>query len=358
MRILVFLFVLLMNPSVSASPELLKPFREGSSSYVSSKDEVRARKYLKSRALSVVPEAKAVLLENLESDLPELVSSLESLLGPKVRDPRKALSSILVLCRAHNEIDDIIFRLLRDSVEEKYPTQTEIDRRNENPGPAMELKTYLTKKSALLRRFGKKGSLEVPKAPFPKKKFSFTVEGHRNLSALEMVFYKYDSRQIEAMARIMELALNVADAESVVTTVNFRNSDPLILVHTATDQYRLALRLMRIKKSEAERDSLQIGRPVKDIELIIAAYLAGIIGEAELSLILEDENFYRPEVAMEVKALKFLGGLALMGLKLNPATAPYVIVPIILYNFYNESKKLKKAVDEDSFVFTLPGAKS
>lgn len=368
MKYLTFLFLLLFSYGIFAETQILAPYREGKSNYVNLRSAKRSEQYYKGYAQDLLNRAALILESNLDQDLEAIVIDLESVVDiqrPSLRDRRNSLTHLLNLIRHANVIDDILYRLLLDSVEKKYPTQLEIENKNLNPGPAISLKDYLSKKKSIQHLFtilvkDKSVSFNLQDAnPFPKDNFSFSVGKYRQLSAQERIFYLYSPSQIRSMGLIIDLALNISDAQSVITTVNFRDSSksPLVIEHSATDQYRLAIRLMKAKKKEAERDAFQIGRQVTNLDLIVSSYLVGIINYEELSLIIHDPNFFMPEVSMEKKALKYVGGLALLGLKMHPVTAPYVIIPLILYNSYIENNKMKGTVDEDSFIFSLPGNK-
>lgn len=354
MKLLPLFFLFLFSFEVTASP-VLYPFREGTSNYVDQKMMERSWKFFRAEAPEVLRRGKEAVETQLAGSLDDMVEELLIVTKFSNGNERTRLGHLLNVLRQQNVIDDILYRLLLDTVEAKFPTASEIETDSQNPGASLTLADYLRKKAWLV-----KASAATPEPvsnPFPKNKFSFTVGKKRNLSAQEMIFYTYLPKQIRSMSGIISLALNVADAESVVTTVTFRDTTeaPLVISHTAADQYRFALRLMKQKKSEAERETAQIGRPVKNIDLIISAYLLGVITSEELSLIVNDPNFYLPEVSMKIKVVKFLGNLSLIGLKLHPVTAPYVILPLILYNAYTETINAKHRVDEDSFLFTLPG---
>lgn len=354
MKLLSLVFLCFLSFEISAS-SVLYPFREGTSNYVDEKTMEKSWKFFRTSAPEVLTRGKEGVEAHLGGSLEDIVEELHSVTASSGKNERVRITHLLNVLRQQNAIDDILYRLLRDTVEAKYPTTQELETDNQNSGPALTLEEYLRKKAWLVKASAV--SPEPVSNPFPKKKFSFTVGKKRDLSAQEMIFYSFRPNQIRTMSSVLSLALNVADAESVVTTVTFRNTTeaPLVIPHTGADQYRLALRLMKQKKSEAERDSSQIGRPVKNIDLIISAYLLGVISSEELSLIIHDPNFFLPGVPMEKKVLKFLGNLALLGLKLHPVTAPYVIVPLIIYNAYTETKNAQHRVDEDSFLFTLPG---
>lgn len=354
MKLLTLLLLSFLSFEISAS-SVLYPFREGTSNYVDDKTMEKSWKYFRTSAPEVLAKGKEAVEAHLGGSLEDIIEELHSVTASSGRNERVRIGHLLNVLRQQNAIDDILYRLLRDTMEAKFPTASELENDHQNSGPALTLEEYLRKKAWLVK--ASTAASEPVSNPFPKNKFSFTALKKRNLSAQEMIFYTYRPNQIRSLSNIMAFTLNVADAESVVTTVTFRDSSaqPLVLAHTAADQYRLALRLMKQKKSEAEREVSQIGRPVKNIDLIISAYLLGVISSDELALIVNDANFYLPEVAMEKKVLKFLGNLALLGLKLHPVTAPYVIVPLIIYNAYTETKDAKHRVDEDSFLFTLPG---
>lgn len=355
MKTLLFIILTIFCAKSFAASDVLAPFLEGSSGYVDEKAFQRSLKFFKADGKIVGRNAEKIISAGQEGELGDVIDSIAVAFSGNRRDERKIVENALNICRFENRIDDVLYRLLLDTMKAKFPGVDE----DVAPGPAMSLSDYLTKKRSILK-YSTASRFPAPTVnPFPKNKFSFTVGQYRNLSAQEMIFYTYKTNQIRSMAKVMNLALNVMDAESVVTTVNFRDKteEPLVIVHSASDQYRFALRLMKMEKTAAERDSFRIGRPVKNIDLIISSYLLGGINHEELGLVVHDKNFYLPEVSMEKKALKYVGQLALLGLKLHPVTAPYVIIPILLYNTYVETKKLSHRVDEDSFLFTLPGEK-
>lgn len=362
----IFLCLVVCQLSI-ADDSIFTPFREGRSNYVKASEVQSATKYFKANKEAVLNDT-AELLQNADPNFDTLILEFDSALTKYVKkssQKRTSLIHLINLMRSEELIDDVLHRLLNDQIEKTYPTDTEVENEFVNPGPAISMKEYLGKKAALIKAFAKMAKIKDETVsrdqanPFPIKEFSMSAAKYKKISARERLYYLYTTSQIKEMASIIDLALNVSDAKSVVTTINFRdqNKAPLIIEHSPTDQYRLAVRLMKAEKKDAENDVLRLGRRVSNLDLIASAYELGILSYEELSLVVHDKNFYLPEVPMIKKVGKYVGELALLGLRVNPVTAPYVLVPLILYNTYVESKKGAKQIDEDSFMFTLPETK-
>lgn len=365
-------FFLLAFSAYGENGDLFRPFREGKSNYVEAKDLRRAEKELKENQKRILENIQDLLISIEESPSAwtyrDLINSLEDIyleeLGEKEvrRDTQKKNlhRHVLNLLRGQELIDDTLHRLVNDAVNFEYPAPN----KNKNIKPknaAIPLTDYLTKKKTLIRyhaSLAKVKDEEVSSeslSPFPLKNFKYTVNGYRELSLLDRIFYLYTPSQIKEMALILDFALNVADARKVFTTIEFRDGEePLVLTHSPTEQYRLALRLMRMQKEEAERNPTKIGTYIKDIDLIASAYVLGIISYDELSLIVNNPDFYLPEVSFAKKVVRYLGDLSLLAVRVHPATAPYALIPLLLYNAYTETQNAKNKIDEDAFIFSLP----
>ena len=334
------------------------PHREGKSNYITDKDVQRAQKNFKGKEAEVIIKGKKLLLsQNADSSYEYLAQGLEEVFGSNVPYMHQ---SGLVLLRNANLIDDAFYRLMKDYYDELnyVPNDSSFDR---PLGPGLALKDYITKKLALKKLYAKTSKVPtevvLPSLPsaLPIKQFKVSVNGRYNLTTKERLLYLYTPEQMKEMARIMDLALSIADAKSITTTIEFRQvTPPMVITHTPTDQYRLALRLMRIEKSESENNSLRLGTPVSDLDLITSAYELGIISYDEISLIANNKDFYSPEVSFARKVVNYLGGLAGLAFRVHPATAPYAIIPMMLYNSYQEMKNAENKIDEDSFIFSLP----
>jgi hypothetical protein len=270
---------------------------------------------------------------------------------------RAWLFSLIDALRADATIDDTFHRLMLEHIRKTYPEENEIVPTTK----LLKLKDYVIVKKSLQAFFGEMAregeesghASDLP--AFPLRHFKFKSGDLAGLTAREHLLYNYRPNEIRALAQLMSFTLRVMDAEETFTTIKFRDgSAPLVLEHSQTEQYRLALRLMRMKKIDLERE---LGKSIRDIDLIIAAFETGIIAHEELSLIVNNKDFYLPEVPFIRKALGFVGQLSYTALSANPVTAPYVLIPMIIYNTYVEMKKSGEKVDEDSFLFEAPERK-
>jgi hypothetical protein len=348
---------LIMSTSVLAD-SAFAPFREGQSEYVSEKEVKSARSVLKTNETKFLKELNGILesgkdLEDIHHQVERMILSVQR----RSIDSEKAKSlheAVWTLAREARQIDDAFYRMILAHLENTYPSKDDHKPLEDH----LKLKDYLVRKAGLKRVYSElKRTDEVVGAdassPFPLKRFHFNFGDHKRITAREELLHKFNPGEVKELARIMDFTLNVVDAEKVFTTIKYRNSEEtLVLEHSQTEQYRLALRLMRMKKNEFERSS---NKSVKDIELLIAAVEAGVIQHSEIAMLVQNPDFYLPEVPFIKKAAKFVGQIAITGLSSNPVTAPYVIIPMILYNAYVEVKKAGTAVDEDSFIFEAPG---
>lgn len=362
MRFLILLSVLFVQTVLGQS--IFAPFREGKSNYVSEKQAQKATGKFNGN--------EAILLETLSRNLSSIADfheftkviqkSYDSLPGKKT-DLSYAYLDILILMRANDLIDDILFRLLRDHFEQFfYVEPIESSFTQQRPaGPRMPLKDYIAKKESIKKSFFKlsKYKEEVVTSsqlnPFPIKQFKVNLGDYHSLSARERLFYLYTPAQIREMALIMDLALSIADAKTVYTTIEFRNgSSPMVINHSPTDQYRLALRIMRLQKDEAQNDQSRLGTYVNDLDLIVAAYELGVVSYDEISLVANNKDFYLPEISFGKKVVNYITSLASIAVRVHPVTAPYAIIPIMIYNSYAEVKKAQTKIDEEAFIFSLP----
>jgi hypothetical protein len=367
---LLFLIVMLFCHSGFAQNNFA-PFREGKSNYVTDKQALKAHKQfanngeelLKSLTteLALYPGEEDLSFEKLGALIQK---AYESVPGRKT-DFSYIYQNVLILMRSHDLIDDMLYRLLNDYFEQLYfMEQVDNPTQNRPEGPGILLKDYSAKKDAIKRAFDKMSKYkdEVVSSeqlnPFPIKQFKMKAGRVRDLSARERIYYLYSPVQIREMASIMDLALSIADAKNVYTTIEFRNgSAPLVLTHSPTEQYRLALRIMRTQKEEAEGDRSRIGSSVNDLDLITSAYELGILSYDEVSLIANNKDFYLPDVSFGKKVVSYFASLASIAIRVHPVTAPYAIIPMMIYNSYSEIKKTQTMIDEDSFIFSLPKRK-
>jgi hypothetical protein len=369
MKHLILLWTLLACGGALAQDSIFRPFREGQSNYVSQKKAERALDKLSEIKDSLISDAEGVLAqydEKLEStDLElfhaHLIVQLKPVLGKKLKfaeERRKYFLYALDLLRSEAVIDDTFYRMNQDFIAQKYPEEEEL-----TPGPGLSLKDYIQKKKVLKKYFSDFSAhsddvTEEAQNPFPFKHYKVKAKNYKNLSVRERLLYVYSAKQIKEMAMIMNLALKIADAKKMYTTIEFRDqSESIVLNHSPTEQYRLSVRLLRMKKKEAENDGSKIGMSVEDMDLIGSAYELGVLSYDEISLIAHNKDFYVPKKSLALKVGKYLADLGLLALRVNPATAGYAIVPMMMYNSFMQSKKASETVDEDSFFFTVPERK-
>ncbi|MFL5783717.1 MAG: hypothetical protein ACJ76H_03835 [Bacteriovoracaceae bacterium] len=365
MRLFVFILLLVSMEAALASENVFAPFREGISNYVTATEAATAQKKLKKLGAGLLDEAHVLLEESAsKTEIEEIRAPFEHLIFSRLKQKqvssevmRSWLLSLIDSLRADQSIDDAFHRLMLEHIRKTYPAENETV-------PAtklLKLKDYVIAKKSLqsffeeLAREGEASGQATDLPVFPLKHFKFKSGDLTGLTAREHLIYNYRPNEIRARAQLMSFTLRVMDAEETFTTIKFRDgSAPLVLEHSQTEQYRLALRLMRMKKIELERE---IGKSIRDIDLIIAAFESGIIAREELSLIVNNKDFYLPEVPFIRKALGFVGQLSITALSSNPVTAPYVLIPMIIYNTYVEMKNSGEKVDEDSFLFEAPERK-
>lgn len=350
-------------------PSIFSPVREGSSNYITAKEVAKARKYFKGKdeafLLSIQEELKLMEADISTAKFEEVASKIEDFhareIG-KVRNHKIIHEHALALMRDASLVDDAFVRLMTDFVEQTNFIPDADERLSIAPiGPGLTLKDYLLKKGLIRKyfnRMSKNASETVSNAdhnPFPLKEFKTKAGKHSKLSVRERLLYLYSAVQIKEMAGIMDLALNVADASRVYTTIEFRDRDaPMIINHSPTEQYRLAIRIMRMEKEDAEQNQQRLGLVVSDLDMIGSAYELGIVSYEEISLITKNKDFYLPEVSLTRKVAGYLGKVTLLALRIHPATAAYAIIPIMIWNSYQDMNDAKNKVDEDSFFFTLP----
>lgn len=354
------------------SESIFRPFREGKSNYVMPSEVLSAKKRLaalESRLIDTVI-AEFSLLEDHpnEAHYESFTNAMNEFflreLGSKFKtasDKRAIYDHSLNLLRSEGIIDDAFHRLELEYLKKRFPTPNEVENKAMARGPGILLKDYLAKKSALIKAYRRNVTTKEDSMtkdsenPFPLKRYKGTANGYSGLTIRERLFYLYSPAQIKELSSIINLSLSVADAKHVYTTIEFRNGEEaMVIEHSPTEQYRLAMRIMRMKKKASENDRTKLGMPVKDLDLIASAFELGVISYDELSLIVHNKDFYIAEKSFGSKALKYMANLGLLALRINPVTAGYVLIPMILYNSYQESIAQAKKVDEDSFFFDLP----
>ncbi len=256
---------------------------------------------------------------------------------------------VIKLARCHRQIDDVIFSLFRKQI------QFEIQRAREEtvfsePVTRLKMQEYVVKKSSIQNKV--RGLDKTTKNPFPLKKFPMEVYGIKGLTMRERLYTYYSERQMRSMAKVIDRILNIIDAEKVETKINLRDgSDPIIIEHTPSDIYRLALRMFTMERKRIVSEPGNGHLPFLPIDFVASAHELKVIDSDVVHLLTEDESFFKPEKSMAKKLASYFGKLGLTAAQLNPASAPYALLGIIIYNTYTEVNKIKNSVEAENFYF-------
>jgi hypothetical protein len=214
------------------------------------------------------------------------------------------------------------------------------------------LETYLNKKLKIQYLNLYDHSRNTTQA-FPVKRFPVT-QNNKKITVKERLYTLYNEKQIEKMANIMAFVIDTMNADRVITTVTFNKDsrrDNYVIDHNSGDVYRLALRIFKQKQLELRQENFFSGKPVSNIDILAAAYEWGVITDKEISILTSDEAFYVKEQSFLNKLRKYLAGLGISAAQLNPATAPYALIGVILYNSYQEMNKGQDRVELENMLF-------
>lgn len=259
--------------------------------------------------------------------------------------------NILKLARCQRSIDDVVFNLIQTKILQDEDQLSETPQRLS--GPSMEIKTYLLKKNTI-KKISTRDERSSQVNPFPLSRFSMKVFESRNVSVKERLYALYSPEQIKKMALGMSLALNVMDAVKVETTIVFREDTErknYVVEHTPSDVYRLALRIFNMEKKKLTLESSSRGLPFTNLDILAAAYEMGVVSENEISILTSDEYFYKEDKPFIRKLGNYLTSLGLMAAQINPTTAPYALIGLILYNAYQETKQGGGRIEYENFYF-------
>lgn len=265
--------------------------------------------------------------------------------------PAQEQIKVLKLGLCQKKYDDVIFNLIQSKILQDEDQLAEFPRNV--TGPSMELETYLTKKLAI-KKISTKNSKKSKMNPFPISKFSVNALDSKNVTVLERLYAIYTPEQIKRMAEAMNLVLNVMDAVKVETTIVFRadvGRENYVVEHTPSDIYRLAVRLFNMEKKKLISDNNNQNLPFTNLDILASAYEMGIVSEGEIAILTNDESFYRKEKSIFKKIGNYLGSLGMTAAQINPMTAPYAIVGLILYNSYQEINNGQDKIEYDNFYF-------
>lgn len=372
----VFSFSAMAKNKISLDEFTKESLYERKSSYFKERDIEKAEKKLRKyeidlkKSLEVLHAALTVQKYRPSQSNFEIWQSIWkgafSFEGTKIKRSRKLYEkswSLIILGKADGVINDLEFRALFDEL--RYQLQYPVRRKRvggvrnnrtklvEYPPALIQLSSYYKK----LKRIQKmrRDTFESHELYLPIKKANFKDNKNKQRYTFrEKLYAHYTPIQIKAMGSLLEYMFDIMMAQRTYTVIELSDKDDIVLEATLTDQYRLAIRLYEIEKRKAERIRTKIGRVVDDIDIVFAALELGIIAKEEVSILLTNPDFFREDISWEKKLGMYIKSLALLGLQTNPATAPYVLIPTLLYRSYQDADRELKSADEDLFLFTLP----
>lgn len=289
----------------------------------------------------------------------KIVSELRSPDGDEL--PFHIQLNVLKLALCQKRIDDVVYNLIETKIYQDEAERTK-NSQNEYTYPTSSVQAepaylsanvYVLKKDEV-RKASKRNKTSSTQNPFPISKFSVSVFDNTGITVLERLYTLYSPAQIEKMAQAMSLTLNVMDAVKVETKITFREDlerENYVVEHTPSDIYRLALRIFTMEKKKLIREYNSQGLPFSNMDMLAAAYEMGVISESEIAILTSDESFYKKDKSFLKKMGSYVMKIGMTAAQINPATAPYAIVGIILYNSYQEAKKGKDIIEYENFYF-------
>ncbi len=378
--ITIFFLQLSIFSSVSAGNVSLEYFINGEfknvrSAYLTEKDVNKATKYLNRKDINI--ESSLLIIKELFNSFRdkghhEKVSNLAFLKsiwketinfdGKKTSQPQliyNSTLSLLILTLDKGFISDLEYRVLVDQLQFSlnYPVYfgpRKKRRHRDGRRPLIELSEYYEKLNRILsikqtNRFPE-SEIFIPL----RKMYSKSKVNGEKYTYREKIYAEFTVLQIEAMGELLSKMLHYMNADRLNIVLEYDDHEDIIIEASLMDQYRFALRYYDILKYEYENRESKIGKGVDELDIIFAGLELGIISAKELEVLLINPDFYRPEISFESKLKSYIGDLFILGLQTNPSTAPYVILPLLIYRSFKASEKVPFSVDEDHFFFTLP----
>lgn len=264
------------------------------------------------------------------------------------------------LARCENQIDDIVFGLFKTyfsklSDEEKAAEQDVSPFYQSKIHPSMPLMEYLDKKKAMLK-LTKKKDIAGEVNPFSLDNF-YALNGSQKISMQERLYAMYSPSQINKMSQVMNFILNVMDASKVETTIHFQDDlhqDNYVIDHTASDIYRLSLSILQKERKKLIYDNGKT-LPFTPMDVLVASYEMGVISSTEIEMLTKDPTFFKKDVSMLKKITNYITRLGLTAAQINPTTAPYALVAMIIYNSYQDMHDKNERVEYEDFYFPSEG---
>jgi hypothetical protein len=281
--------------------------------------------------------------------LDRIVSELKDPNGDYL--PAKEQIKVIKLALCQNRIDDIVFNLIQTKISEDDLQDQSISLPEQVSVPSMTIESYLTKKIEVQKNSSRKN---FKTNPFPLSKFQVSANGSKNITVTERLYALYTPAQIKKMSQSMQLVLNVMDAVKVETTVIFRDDserENLIIEHTPSDIYRLAVRMFNMEKKKLIQEFKKQNLPFLNLDILAAALEMGVVSENEISILTTDDSFYKKDKSFMSKMKTYVVNLGMTAAQIMPATAPYAIVGMILYNSYQEINNGQDPIEYENFYF-------
>ncbi len=261
-------------------------------------------------------------------------------------------AEVLAHARCSRNIDDIIYSLLNRAVEYEVAQQRDFGESIQLPEYPMTLEAYLNQKIKIqyLNIYDHSKDTNIA---FPIKKFPVT-QNNKKITVRERLYTLYNEKQMEKMAMAMSFVIDTMNADRVITTISFNKDakrDNYVIDHNAGDIYRLAVKIFKQKQAELRQERFFAGKPVSNIDILAAAHEWGVLTDKEISILTSDEAFFVKEVSFLTKLRKYFTGLGLSVAQINPTTAPYALIGVILYNSYQEMNKGQDRVELENMLF-------
>lgn len=292
------------------------------------------------------------IFDKAEDELPTTDQIFLELRSPNGVDlPYNVELDVLKLARCQKRIDDVIYNLVQTKLFQDEDQHAEVSRYL--PGPSMQVNAYVIKKAAI-RKISHRNEAKSQQNPFPLGKYPVMAFDNKDVTVLERLYALYSPAQIKRMAQAMDLTLTVMDAVKVETKIIFREDvqrENYVVEHTPSDIYRLALRIFNMEKKKLVHDYNSQGLPFSNLDMLAAAYEMGVISGNAIAILTTDESFYKKEKTFLSKMGSYLSKLGITAAQINPTTAPYAIIGLILYNSYQEIHQGQDRVEFENFYF-------
>mgnify|MGYP000384938610 CR=1 FL=1 len=95
--------------------------------------------------------------------------------------------------------------------------------------------------------------------------------------------------------------------------------------------------------------------PFSPLDFLVASYEMGVLSKTEVSLLTQDPTFFKKDITMLKKITGYIARLGLTAAQINPTTAPYALVAMIIYNSYHEMHNQTERIEYENFYFPEQG---